>query len=304
MKIRMIFLVFICIFLISCNLPFTINWNTPTPSTQPTDTQVVELTEVATIIATAEPTEPSIETANAPAFEGNEFNLGGVYMVLPPCLAASASGILIDAVPYDEMNGPMEYYPENRKISFEGYPLSDKFFDPTLTVYPAPAFAAMSDATAERINSLQILLAAKPANPDTIPFLPIFNAAQVFRTKVAYLPFQNGEGVRFLTEYAQYYAPVNNTDLFYGFQGLTSDGKYLVSIILPVNAAYLQAAWDSTSVPSGGIVAPSFDDPNLDAAMDAYYASMLDLLNNTPDAEFTPSLECLDQFIQSLQIND
>ncbi|MEO8354588.1 MAG: hypothetical protein ABI621_01610 [Chloroflexota bacterium] len=37
--------------------------------------------------------------------------------------------------------------------------------------------------------------------------------------------FQNGRGIRFLTQYAQYPAPINNHELFYHFQGLTNDGK-------------------------------------------------------------------------------
>jgi hypothetical protein len=107
-----------------------------------------------------------------------------------------------------------------------------------------------------------------------------------------------------LTEYAQYYAPVNNHDLFYTFQGVTADGKYWVSAFLPVNAAYLQAAYDSVDVPAGGIAAPKMDDPNYSTAMDAYYVSMLEKLNTTPDGAFTPGLDCLDQYIQSLSISD
>ncbi|MDO9120323.1 MAG: hypothetical protein Q7U31_00960, partial [Anaerolineaceae bacterium] len=128
---------------------------------------------------------------------------------------------------------------------------------------------------------------------------------QVFKAQVKYLDFQNGQGVRFLTEYAQYYAPVNNDDLFYAYQGITDDGKYWVSAILPINAAYLQAAYDSVNVPDGGIPAPALNDnPNYSAEMDAYYPLMLNLLNTTPDASFTPGLDCLDQYIQSLQISD
>jgi len=235
---------------------------------------------------------------------GIELNLGGVYMVLPACMAANASGTLIPAAPYDEMNGPMEYYPDNRKIAFQGYPLSGKFFEPNLTIFPVAEFVAMNQAIGDRVNAMQNLLASKPAAPDSIPLLPQFNAAQVFRANVKYLNFKNGQGVRFLTEYAQYYAPVNNHDLFYAFQGMTTDGKYWISAVLPVNAAYLQDAYDSLNVPAGGIAAPTFDDPNYEANMDTYYVNMLNLLNTTPDASFTPGLDCLDQYIQSLQIGD
>lgn len=289
-----------------CSLPFTINWNTP--PTQQIETPVqINPTEPVDVIATEPPAAPTAAPLN-----GIEMNLGGIYMVLPPCMAANATGTLVPAAPYDEINGPMEYYPENRKIAFLGYPLSGGFFEANgsdhggLTIYPIADFVAMNQAAISPIvTNMQILLADKPAAPQSIPFLPVFTAAQVFKAQVKYLDFQNGQGVRFLTEYAQYYAPVNNDDLFYAYQGITADGKYWVSAILPINAAYLQAAYDSVNVPDGGIPAPALNDnPNYSAEMDAYYPLMLNLLNTTPDASFTPGLDCLDQYIQSLQISD
>jgi hypothetical protein len=162
----------------------------------------------------------------------------------------------------------------------------------------------MNSHIADTVTALNTLLADKPANPDSIPFLPVFNAAQVFRARLGYLPFQNGEGVRFLTEYAQYYAPVNNYDLFYAYQGLTADGKYWISAIFPVNAPWLQETWNSTEVPVDGVAAPGMDSANLQADMDAYYVTMLDRLNTAQAESFTPSTLCLDHFIQSLNIGD
>lgn len=299
----------ISILLLACNLPFTISMNstdTPAaeteaviPSVLPSEAPVEEITEAPTELLTDEP------------LNGTELNLGGVYMVLPPCLANNAIGTLIAAVPYDEMNGPMEYYPENRKITFQGYPLSNKFFsvdDPDqtggLVVYPVADYIAMNQFVANHVAEMQTLLATRPNTPDAIPLLPIFNAAQTFRAQVKYMDFQNGQGVRFLTEYAQYYAPVNNQDLFYAYQGITTDGKYWVSAIMPVNAAYLQENSQSVNVPAGGILPPTFDDPNYEVNMAAYSANMINKLNTTPDTDFTPALDCLDQYFSSLSISD
>jgi len=302
-------LVLISLFLMGCSLPFTVTWNsTPTPQIE-TPVQI-PATQTVGFIATEPPATEAAPTA-AP-LNGIELNLGGIYMVLPPCLAANATGTLVPAVLYNEYSGPMEYYPENRKIAFQGYPLSGGFFEANgsdhggLTIYPIADFVAMNLSTISPIvTNMQNLLAAKPAAPDNIPFLPIFNAAQVFSTNEKYLAFQNGQGIRFLTEYAQYSAPVNNHDLFYTYQGITADGKYWVSAILPVNAAYLQAEYDSVDVPAGGIPAPAMNDnPNYTAELDAYYPLILNLLNTTPDASFTPGLDCLDQYIQSLHIGD
>lgn len=300
-------LALICLFLLGCNLPFTINWNnSPTPQIE-TPVQIP-----ATLTVDPIAIEPPA-TADAPIItplNGIELNLGGVYMVLPPCMAANATGTLIPAVPYDENNGPMEYHPENRKIAFQGYPLSGNFFDPGttthggLTIYPIAEFVAMNPFIATQVTEMQTLLAAQPAAPDKIPLLPNLHASQIFSSNEKYLSFQNGEGIRFLTEYAQYPAPVNNHDLFYTFQGITADGKYWISAFLPVNAAYLQDAYDSVNVPAGGFAAPVMGAPNFEADMATYYVNMLNLLNTTPDASFIPGLDCLDQYIQSLHITD
>ena len=296
---KILILATLCLLLLSCSLPFTLNWNTPTPELL--GTPEIQLPTVAPLEPTAEPTQVP---TTALAFEGTEYNLGGVYMVVPECLAATPSGVIVPAVPYDEMNGPMEYYPEHRKITFENYPLADKFFDPMIRVYPAQEYAAMADVINNRLLDMTTLLAAMPADPEGIPFLPLFNAAQVFRARVGYFPFQNGSGVRFLTEYAQYYAPVNNYDLFYTYQGLTADGKYWVSAIFPVNAPWLQETWNSTEVPADGVAAPRMGSANFEADMNTYYGTMLDRLNTAQPDSFTPSTLCLDQFMQSLSIGD
>ena len=67
-----------------------------------------------------------------------------------------------------------------------------------------------------------------------LPTVPFFNAQQAFASNIQILSFQNGRGVRFLTEYAQYPVSANNQDLFYHFQGLTSDGAYYIIAILPI----------------------------------------------------------------------
>ena len=302
-------LVFVCLFLLGCNLPFTISMKTAEPTTA--ETEVITEAVPATQAVTEAPAATVTEAVTPEPLNGTELNLGGVYMVLPPCLATGATGTIIAAVPYDEMNGPMEYYPQNRKISFQGYPLSGKFFtvdDPDktggLVIYPVADFVAMNDSIGDRVSEMQNLLATQPAAPDGIPLLPIFNAAQIYHMQIKYLNFQNGQGVRFLTVYGQYYAPVSNHDLIYAFQGLTTDGKYWVSAIMPINAAYLQEDSESTSVPAGGILAPGFSDPNYEQNMAIYGPQITEKINTTPNTDFTPTLDCLDGFFQSLSIGD
>jgi hypothetical protein len=183
------------------------------------------------------------------------------------------------------------------------YVLRGKTHQPQIYVYPAQAYAEMVPAAFESIRRLDNILYA-PGGPvinDQLPNVPFFNAGQVFAAKPELLPFQNGQGVRFLTEYAQYFASANNHDLIYEYQGLTSDGAYYVIAILPVSNPMLAETSDSgTPLPSGGVPYPDINDPNPD--WPTYYKSVTEVLNATPAESYTPAIDQLDALIQSILI--
>jgi hypothetical protein len=233
------------------------------------------------------------------------YQLNGVFFIVPACLDAVPTLEFIDAVQPDPNAGPLMYYPAHRQVSFAGYPLKDKYFEPWIRVYPAVEFAAMSELTAGRVSRMTELLDSQTWKPgDSIPLLPGFSMMQIFQAQVKFLDFKNGRGIRWLTQLAQYSPPVNNQDLFYSYQGLTSDGEYWVSVMLPVNAIYLQDNPDSVDVPATGLVFPSITSTIRKQELESYYTLMLRMLNNTPDAAFTPALDCLDKLVSSIAIGD
>jgi hypothetical protein len=125
-----------------------------------------------------------------------------------------------------------------------------------------------------------------------IPFLPTMGAHQLLRAQVAYLDFEGGSGVRFLTQYVQERREINNRELFYTFQGITDDGHAYVSAFLPV------------SHPSLPVHLGVFRD-----ARDTYswryaeYATWIEeQLNEAHASSFTPGLDQLDALIRSLEV--
>jgi len=160
----------------------------------------------------------------------------------------------------------------------------------------------MFPAAFESLHRLNNIMYDPAAISDAqLPRVPFFNAAQVFASNIQVISFQNGRGVRFLTEYAQYAASANNDDLFYHFQGLTSDGAYYVIAILPITVPVLAETSDAGAVlPPGGIPYPYFANP--DADMQAYYTAVTNLLNATSPEAFNPTLGQLDLLIQSMKI--
>lgn len=286
--------------LVSCNLPITITIGNPATATpeMPATTEAVQPTEAAL------PEQP-LATAT-PEIVGQSLNLGGVSLIVPACLASSASGVIIPEENPGADSPVFMFNPEYRKITLENYLLADTFWQPMVQVYPVQRFIELVPNINDTVNQMHALLAQKPAVPATsIPLLPIEGAAQVFRAQVEYYNFQNGQGVGFLTLYAQYYAPANNHDIFYTYQGLTDDGRYWVSAIFPINASYLQPTYDNFTVPADGIAAPQdVTSPTFSDDMDAYYVQMIAKLNATSQDAFLPTITCMKQLVQTLNIGD
>lgn len=83
--------------------------------------------------------------------------------------------------------------------------------------------------------------------------------------------------MRYLTQNAQAVMPINNKNLFYTFQGLTSDGKYYVAAVMPLNYPGLPA--DSRVSPYP---------PEVSSDYNGYIAGMEKAFNAAPDGAFTP----------------
>jgi hypothetical protein len=261
---------------------------TPVPVEPPTTTPEIFIALTQAMPATAMPPE--------------EISFATLRLSLPRVVASGARGEQVPPangtdLPYWELT------PGHTVLNLEGYILQNKFHQPRIFVYPAQAYAEMMPGAFESIRRIDNILYAPggPALNDELPAVPFFNAAQVFASNVQTISFQNGGGVRFVTEYAQYAATVNNTDLFYHFEGVTRDGKYYIVAIMPVTAPGLAETSDvGAAVPTGGIAHPDINDPNAD--WQGYYAAVTNQLNSTDPEAFYPSLNQLDALIQSIRI--
>lgn len=227
---------------------------------------------------------------------------GRLTLEIPSSVASGASGMDIPPVT-DEDAPSWGKTPGHLQVSLgDYYVLQGKFHQPQIYVYPATEYAVLVPGAFESMHRLRnIMSAVVPITPEQLPTVPFFNAAQVFASNIQAVSFQNGSGVRFLTEYAQYFAPVNNHELVYHFQGFTDDGEYYIIAILPITAPALAETSDAGAVvPVGGIALPDINDPNAD--WQGYYASVTDLLNATSPEAFTPSISQLDALIQSMWV--
>jgi hypothetical protein len=262
--------------------------------------------EVATIVAStlsAATGSIATQTAIEPTPAGMAVSFTGGSLLIPEGLATGLSPETIPAV--DAQTGaPWDVAPQYVKITLQGYALQGKFFEPQIMIYPAADYAAASASAADSIQRLQTILANPSQLPgnDAMPHLPFANAAQIIGAQANVIEFNGGRGLRVLAEYAQYYAPINNNELSYHFEGLTNDGHYYIVTTLPITAPLLVADSNpSSTAPSGGVPFPGFQATD-ETLFQNYYRSVTDLLNATSPDQFNPTLTSLDALIQSMEL--
>jgi hypothetical protein len=235
---------------------------------------------------------PAADTDTPPAVQPTQPAAGAVGE-----LSLDLSGIAQDqlvetvaAVPASTDSPYWEILPEYHRVTLLGYPLTSHLHKPQIFVYPAADLAKANEGAGRIAADLQALLQARQAQ-ERMPFLPLFNAQQVFHAQVQFLDFKNGSGVRFLTQFDQAPLPVNSYELFYTYQGLTKDGKYYIAAVLPLSHPDL----------------PATDKVSEEQAADlnefpAYLTKTVAWLEQQPGASFTPDLARLDALIQSIEV--
>ena len=282
---RLVFVLLpLSILLFACNVSTTV-----TPPVQTVPPVVTETLPVQTVppVVTETPsvTEPPVVQPNVICNE--------VSLYVDPVLA---SGHDCKTIPESSQDAPtFDASPQHTELTLQGYPLADRFFSPHLSIYPVQRFSEIVPETVpQRVTDLMALIGGGPVGDQGLPLLPVFNAAQEFYAQYNVIAFQSGSGIRFLTQYSQAADPINNHEMFFTFQGLTSDGKYWISAILPVSNPILPA--DGNNPPNG----QSWDQFSTNFV--PYIADMQTQLNNQAAGSFTPTITALDALVASITI--
>jgi len=289
--------------LLSACIPVATATNIPANTIIPATEVPTQILVPSTAVPENEIPTPDALSTQSPSTTETTVTFGPLTLVVPPGVASGASGKDYPRMDSDDAAWWQKTPGHLQVMLGDYYVLQGKFHQPQIYIYPAQAYAELVPAAFESIHRLNNILGnpGAPISADQLPTVPFINARQVFASNVQVVSFQNGAGVRFLTEYAQYAAPVNNHELFYHFQGVTRDGAYYVIAILPITVPVLAEASDpAATLPAGGIAYPDINDPNAD--WQRYYTDVTDLLNATSSDTFTPAIEQLDLLIESMLI--
>ena len=244
----------------------------------------------------AEPSDTATSTPGPSGPAGAPFSFDAVSLVIPPEVGTGAVGETVARV--DDPGEPyFERAPEHTKVTLR-HDGPDSGVEPEIRVYPVEELVAMGRN--EELDKLRAILADAGTEPtdDSLPLVPYYNAAPLVSAQFDQLSFAGGSGVRFLTEYAQEAAPVINDGLIYHFQGVTDDERYYIVAVLPLRGDMLADGFaPDASIPPGGVPNPEsgLGDPEYYRAVDA-------ALEQAGSQAFTPSLDALDQLIESLKV--
>ncbi len=138
---------------------------------------------------------PTMATATIETKKTGEFPLIGINL---NGFAQAYTTHLVEAAPAAADIPTWENLPAHTVISLNGYIVQNHMHKAQLIVYPVNELAKFNEGAGRKADDLRALLQSKQTG-ERMPFLPLFNAAQVMRAQVKYLDFANGTGVRFLT---------------------------------------------------------------------------------------------------------
>jgi hypothetical protein len=214
---------------------------------------------------------------------------------IPLELNASATGSTDTRWEFPSINpstGPMA---PHAVFEFTNYPVTGGYpvgEGARLTVFKTSDYAAYGVTEQDAVTALL-------GGQETLQPMPEALAMVRFYGQVKPLTFQNGHGLRYLTQVLDGIEPINNLKIFYYYQGITNDGAYFVSALLHVRAPFLVADGhkDSPTPPDG---VPFAWDGSLDYP--AYLDQVAQKLNEASAEDFTPSLTVLDQLIESMEV--
>ena len=284
MKRMMYFLAILSVLSFACIIS-----TTPTPAI---------VTAAPPTLAMLTATEPEAATlppmTSEPTAAQTNVTCNELKLYLDPALASGSSCQTLPEVSGPDIP-PFGINPEYSELSLTGYVLSDRFFSPKIAVYPVQRFSELfPDVIPTKLAELQALIGGGPSSANGLPFLPNFNASQEFFAQYKVILFGSGNGIRYLTQYSQFFDPINNHEMFYTYQGLTADGKYWISAILPVSHPILPADGNN---PPGGQSAEDFANN-----FPSYIGDLTTQLNSQDPGSFSPPITMLDALVTSIKI--
>lgn len=220
--------------------------------------------------------------------------------------------VVPESVPaQDQMGG---FFPARQEYALE-FPNNDNPFRWRIIVMRAAEITDEAPHAAESLAKLRALLRDHrdltgpilelfdPNQPHEGIFLPedplFLGARRMLIADAHYVDMQQGQGVAFVTFYAQDLLPVNNEGIFYNYLALTDDGEYFVTMRLPIGAAILPDTYEDFEF-------PNVDSFGVPVGWAENYGGYRTQTTNELDAlapdDWEPSMDTVDSIVSSILV--
>jgi hypothetical protein len=241
--------------------------------------------------------------------DGFYFSDLGVSLEVPEADA----GILFEMKPAYSTEGSHPEFdePEHISVIASYYPfISD--YHPLIEVFRKSSYENLNLKTKQAILRVEQYISGGGDLSMILP-LPPTSDKLILQSHVKFVDFPNGRGIRVIQKYQRntiyppFFEPVLNRHLVYVFMGFANYGRDFVAIQLPVSAPFLcddyvlnDDASMTCDLPAGGISFENYGDDESD--WHQYYYRVKKQLNAADEAVFSPSLDQLDAFVQSVLV--
>lgn len=264
MKLRIAIISLSILFLTGCNLgtpPAAVTTNIPTA------------TEAAV-------TTPQPASENIFAFDPFGISVGFNYP------AGFTQGVIDQFMPVYVPNAPYDIaYPQHASIVFTGYSGDTATISSTgIRIFLTSEVNAIAPDDVSKLNAV---LAGQLDQRTDFPHLA--GAGRLIDAQAVLLPFQSGNGYRFLALSKFDASALSGTSMTYLYQGLSQDGQYMVSFVTSVDAPFI----------SDLATGQAF---NSEDEATTYKSQLNDRLNTADPNQFNPPLTTLDALVSSIVI--
>ena len=220
---------------------------------------------------------------------------------------------VIAAAPLENKDDKPDYV-QSKKVNFQIAYKNPKKPPAEISVYKIEeykkAFALVPryvEMMKENFADLQKVLDSadkmKSFGTEQLPFVPFVDAHQEVFAKAKIINFKSGKGLIFLTQIVQNPVIINNEDLVYIFQGISTDERYFIYAEFPVSAEGLPetdtGSFENYKMP------PNFygqEDDEQFKAHENYRNNIASRLDNLQSAKFSPNLDKIENLTASIEI--
>jgi hypothetical protein len=151
------------------------------------------------------------------------------------------------------------------------------------------ALTSLQELLSQQSDLTPFMTATTNANNVSLPYLPAAEAGQPLRARAQYISTPQVQGVAYLTGFRQDVSAFAAKDFWYGFQGLSIDGQWYVSVVTPVKASMFPKK-----------VKAKDNNFKNGAEYEAYLTDAISKLNAGEESAFAPPLTAIDALVQSI----